>query len=104
MTKSLCDECDGVIEVLESVVQWSAWGRGFGHMAWQKVEHPLYLCEECEVNNWEVCNKCGALIESYWYGHGYLPKDYDGDTLCPECAEKAGYKRTVGIGSPYKND
>lgn len=95
-----CDECLETIEVLESPVQWLAWGKCFGHMAWQKIECPLYLCEECEADKWEHCFECDALIETYWYGHGYLPNDYEGDILCPECAEKAGYKRTVGIGDP----
>ena len=95
-----CIECGSTIEVLESPVQWRAWGRCFGHMAWQRIECPLYLCEECEADNWEHC-ECGALIESYWYRHGYLPEDYDGDTLCPECAEKQGFERTAGIGNPY---
>ena len=95
-----CDECGGDIEVLESPVQWTAWGRAVGHFAWQKVEDSLFLCEECEANNWMFCSKCSALIESYHYGTGYLPEDYEGDYLCPECAEKEGFERTVGIGSP----
>ena len=99
MENNTCEECMGTIEVLESPVQWRAWGKCVGHMAWQKIESPLYLCEECEADKWEHC-ECGALIETYWYGHGYLPDDYEGDTLCPECAEKAGFERTVGIGDP----
>ena len=99
--KPKCEECDGPIEVLESSVQWTPWGRCVGHFAWQKVESPLYLCEECEADRWIYCTTCGALVDDEYYGTGYLPDDYEDDNLCPECAEKAGYERTVGIGSPY---
>lgn len=99
-----CIECDGTDEVIISFIRWTAWGQNVAHFAWQKKEGEYPLCEKCEDKGWIYCSGCGALVDSDHYKSGYLPEDYEGDSLCPECAEKQGFERTVGIGNPYQEE
>jgi len=86
-----CDECkrsekDGA-EVVEISVWWTAWGRNCFDFNWKKNIGSMKLCEECESDNWEVC-ECGALIDRDYVNTGHISDDPDFDGLCPECAEK----------------
>ena len=93
-----CDVCGSADEVRSSKVWWSAWGRSCADFNWAKHPGEKKLCDDCEQEEWRGCNTCGALIEEEHYGGGYLPEDYDGDYICPECAQKAGFEITVNIG------
>jgi len=101
--KLVCDECGETNDVITSTVWWTAWGRNTFDLAWQKNKGKLFLCEKCEEENWTVCCDCQALIENDHYGLGYLlGEEIYGDSLCPECAEKRGLKRTCRIANYTK--
>ncbi len=96
-----CDECGSQNEVIKSTIWWTAWGRSCFNFNWEKNEGVKALCVECEEEYWVIC-ECGALVSREYEGTGYLPKDYDDDYLCPECAEKKGFERRVSIAnSPW---
>jgi len=86
-----CDECDSTTNIIDSKVWWTAWGRNCFDFNWAKNKGSKKLCTDCEDREWLVCT-CGALIDRDHFGQGYLPEDYQGDDLCPECAEKISTK------------
>ena len=83
-----CDECGGTDEVLEITQWWTAWGRNCFDFNWSKNEGSMQLCEECESEQWAMCEKCGAFIDNEYVGGGYISDDPDHDYLCPDCAER----------------
>jgi len=93
-----CQDCGSTEDVLPITPIWTAWGKNSFDFNWCKNKIVEYLCVECEGDKYNICSGCGAGVEALYYGHGYLPDDYDGDFLCPECAEKKGFKVMVGIG------
>jgi hypothetical protein len=94
-----CSECEEVKpDTYGYSPQWVAGGRNCFHLEWSKQTTPIYLCERCvDDGEWRVCDGCGALVEADYLGAGYLPDDFDGDPLCPECAAKAGHEAVVAI-------
>jgi len=95
-----CQYCGSTEEILPVTPIWSPWGRNAFDFHWCKYDDVEYLCEACEGEKYCLCSECGAAVDAYHYGTGYLPDDYDGDYLCPECAEKKGFEITVGINCP----
>lgn len=100
MACSACGTTDPEAEVKEIKVFWTAWGRNCGDFNWYRREQPKMYCEDCEDEQWRLCDLCGAAIESEYYGIGYLPSDYGGDAICPDCAPKKGYECEVPIRAP----
>lgn len=80
-----------------STVYWTAWGRNCFDFNWQKNIGNQSLCGDCEDKDWMLCNTCSSLVLREYYGYGYLPEYYDGDYICPECAEKTGFEIDVKI-------
>ena len=87
-------------EVRRSCITWTAWGRNCFDFNWSRNRTRLDLCGTCEDEKWNYCSGCGALIDNYDYGRGYLPEDYDEEQICPGCAEKKGF--TITAGMPIK--
>lgn len=86
-----CSECgERTGDVRPAYRRWTVGGSGIGCAEWHYKSTPYRLCDECESTNWRYCESCGAEIDSYYYGLGYLPDDYEGGTICPGCANKQG--------------
>lgn len=85
----VCEECGSADEIHEHTGYWCAWGNNAFDFNWSKYDDPMFLCEECEGNEWQLCYDCGATIEANFCSPYYmgLPEDYDG-VLCPDCAQK----------------
>lgn len=99
-----CDECGKTEEVVTITVIWATWGRNAFDFNWAKYDNKeISLCDKCENEQYVICGECGAGIDNYNYGRGYLPEEeYLGDSLCPECAGKKGFKCQVHIGLPKR--
>ncbi len=84
-----CEEC-GTTEndVLYRYVWYTAWGRNSFDFNWSKNQGVMALCENCDEQGYITCCSCGAAVDSDHYGTGYLPDEYDGETICPDCAKK----------------
>lgn len=90
-TKRKCDRCQTVSrEAVACGPVWDVGGNNIAHFEWSKDDSPLFLCEKCEEDDEEYrsCDDCGARVDVYHWGAGYLPANYDGDPLCPECGKK----------------
>lgn len=104
-----CDECGtSGVDVVGSPGRWYAWGGNAFHVAWEKADEAIHLCEECETEGFCLCEHCGYLISVDYYGAGYIPADestwpstYNGETVCPGCAvEKHGLSADIGPAPP----
>jgi hypothetical protein len=85
-----CQECGCITNAADVAPVWFAGGPSCFVLHWSKRTAPLVLCENCRGQAFRICDRCGAAVESFCYGLGYLPLDYDGDHLCPECAPGEG--------------
>lgn len=94
-----CDICSRrKSDVMTCCPVWSAWGRNAFDFNWCKIDHGKMLCEDCERENYEPCEDCGALM-AYPYAWIGLPEDAI-NLYCPDCAEKHGVDVTYGVGNP----
>lgn len=97
-----CTECgtsDEHDEIRHESPIWTAFGRNCFDFNWRKSEQEIALCMSCMDRDWNMCADCGAIVDRELYGTGYLPDDYDGDYMCPECAKKSGHEITVNLYS-----
>ncbi len=86
-----CSECDELkADVLPVGPRWDAGGRNCFQLEWHKDVSPRFTCEACEDEGEEyrTCDGCGAKVCAFNWGAGYLPDDYDGEPLCPDCGAK----------------
>lgn len=90
-----CSECATSESVIVHPTTWRAGGRNCFDLFWTRVEEPLALCEDCEDEGFQVCDTCGDLIDALYYGAGYLPVDYEGDYICPDCYAKLKEKEAA---------
>ena len=94
-------ECEGCgstgDDVCSTTTWWTAWGRKAFDLNWSQIKGEKALCEECESEDWGVCEDCGVLVERDHHGVGYLPDDLLGVYLCPTCAIQRGHKATVEV-------
>ena len=90
-----CDDCGHTREdVIQAPAYWTTWGGNCFDFNWEKHTNNVpKLCAECEGDSeeWVVCSICYSLVPMADEGFGYLPDDYCGNYLCPECAEKEGF-------------
>ena len=99
-----CYECGSTDDVLPVSPVWTAYGQNSFDFAWHCASNPRYLCKACEDEFGSICNDCGGIVEGYYYGMNYLPEDYSGDHLCPDCAEKHGFECCVRITRSDKRE
>jgi hypothetical protein len=95
----VCQECgvrhgvDGA-EVIVLDTYWSCGGQNCFHFEWRKItEANEPLCENCENEQFWICDKCGVFVsDDCMFGAQEFDED-TGDCLgyrCPECKQLVG--------------